>query len=185
MGTLGWRKGTLEERLLAGLNKNGPIPTHRPDLGPCWIWTKAKNDRGYGQLSVVTSPGIVVRRYTHIISYELYVGPIPDGFELDHLCRTPACANYVHLEAVTHKENMNRGRSATKEFCAMGHLRTPENNYIRPDGTGKMCKVCQKDRQIAFCKSGENARRLREHRHTLRVKQRKDITSVVSALDDL
>jgi|SRR5271157_3784042 len=147
MGTLGWRKGTLEERLLSKLNKNGPVPECRPDLGPCWIWTGCVNDQGYGQIAVTVGVGIVIRRYTHIVSYETYVGPIPEGLELDHLCRTRRCANYKHLEPVTRRVNLLRGvgetaKNAAKTSCIHGHPYTEENTYHRPDKNGRMCRAC-------------------------------------------
>lgn len=50
--------------------------------------------------------------YAHRLSYELFVGPIPDGYELDHLCRNRGCVNPAHLEAVTHRVNVLRGLAA-------------------------------------------------------------------------
>jgi HNH endonuclease len=91
------------ERFWAKINKGGPIPEHRSDLGPCWLWTAATN-YGYGVFRID-------RRsiYAHRYAYELLVGPIPDGLQLDHLCRVPPCVNPTHLEPVTHRENILRG----------------------------------------------------------------------------
>lgn len=44
----------------------------------------------------------------HRVAYELWVGPIPEGMELDHRCKVRACINPAHLEPVTHAENMRR-----------------------------------------------------------------------------
>ena len=49
------------------------------------------------------------KRLAHVVAYELFVGPVPDGRELDHLCRVPACVRPTHLEPVTHAENLRRG----------------------------------------------------------------------------
>jgi hypothetical protein len=112
----------------------------------CWEWQGAKNDRGYGQIGV----GRVKRFYTHRVSYELHVGPIPDGLQLDHLCRNTICCNPEHLEPVTARENMRRGRSphmllGLANRCAKGHdLR--EVGYVRPDGQGRICKTCRAER---------------------------------------
>lgn len=72
--------------------------------GDCWLWTGAKNGEGYG----------VVRHerrtcLAHRVLYELVVGVIPEGTELDHLCHTRACVRPEHLEAVVHRVNVARG----------------------------------------------------------------------------
>lgn len=74
------------------------------DDSGCWIWTAGKV-QGYGKLKV---SGRHWR--AHRYSWEMLVGPIPDGLELDHLCRVIACVNPAHLEPVTHRENLRRGR---------------------------------------------------------------------------
>lgn len=111
----------------------------------CWIWTAALNNHGYG-----TTVGVDKRHaYAHRLSYELHVGPIPDGMSLDHLCRTPACVNPDHLEPVTQRENVLRGRgpfarNAAKTHCIRGHAYTPENTYYRRDRIGRMCRECNR-----------------------------------------
>ena len=96
---------TLAERLWAKVDKDGPIPAYAPHLGQCWIWTGAKTELGRGviRLSRQRSNGFV-----HKVAWELLNGPVPDGLELDHLCRVPLCVNPAHLEPVTHQENMRR-----------------------------------------------------------------------------
>jgi len=69
-----------------------------------WLWVGAKT-KGYG---CVARDGH--RHYAHRIAYEMLVGPIPEGLEIDHLCRTPACIWPEHLEPVSHRENMRRHR---------------------------------------------------------------------------
>ena len=75
---------------------------------PCWVWLKTVNDQGYG---------VTFRdrdyRAAHVAYYERVVGAVPDGLELDHLCRVRPCVNPTHLEPVTHKENMVRAIVAT------------------------------------------------------------------------
>lgn len=73
------------------------------DLGystPCWLWQRSLTSNGYAR----TFNGRV-----HIIYWERLNGPIPDGKELDHLCRERSCVNPAHLEAVTHRVNVKRG----------------------------------------------------------------------------
>lgn len=64
----------------------------------CWVFRGESNK--YGALRVNNRS-----RPAHRVSYELYVGPIPAGYQIDHKCRTPGCVNPDHLQAVTHKQN--------------------------------------------------------------------------------
>ena len=98
----------------------------------CWLWT-AGLCHGYGQFSFL---GLDVR--AHRFAYELLVGPIPAGLEIDHLCRDRACVNPDHLEPVTHRENGLRGESPAVRIhrsgrCGRGHLRGDER-----------CKQCSR-----------------------------------------
>lgn len=70
----------------------------------CWLWLGAVNNDGYGD---VRRNGRVEK--AHRVAYELTRGAVPDGLELDHLCKTTRCVNPSHLEAVTHRENVLRG----------------------------------------------------------------------------
>lgn len=81
----------------------------------------------------------------HVACYELLIGPVPEGKELDHLCRNPSCVNPDHLEPVTHKVNMERGERARQTHCVNGHEFTPENTRIKKNGC-RTCKACDRDR---------------------------------------
>lgn len=116
----------------------------RPD--GCWIWTGATNDGGYGQLRADDRV-----QYAHRLAYETFVGPIPDGLQIDHLCRTRLCVNPAHLEPVTQRENILRGESpqalrSRATHCIAGHPLSGGNLYIRPDGKGRHCRTCQRRR---------------------------------------
>lgn len=79
----------------------------------CWLWLEWADKDGYGKVRVGKS-----KRPAHRVSYELYVGPIPDGLLIDHLCKQKACVNPHHLEPVTIAES-NR-RKPTVTFCEHG-----------------------------------------------------------------
>ena len=83
--------------------------------------------------------------YAHRFAYELAYGPIPEGLELDHLCRNASCVRPTHLEAVTHQVNMVRGKSGpgSKTHCPHDHEYTPENTHVSPDGR-RYCRTCQR-----------------------------------------
>lgn len=84
---------SVEERFLAKVEKT-------PD---CWLWRGNAATVGYGQVRIKGR-----RLYTHRVAYELWVGPIPAGFEVDHLCDVRLCVNPAHLEAVSKSENIRR-----------------------------------------------------------------------------
>jgi hypothetical protein len=108
----------------------------------CWLWTASCFHDGYGKFYV---DGKTVR--AHRTSYELFVGPIPDGLHIDHLCRTPLCVNPAHLEPVTPRENTFRSPLASppvllaRTHCGYGHEYTPANTYVRPSGA-RLCREC-------------------------------------------
>lgn len=72
---------------------------------PCWIWQRATSRHGYGCTTVKYR-----RLPAHVVYYEARFGRVPDGLEIDHLCRVKACVNPDHLEAVTHQENVRRAK---------------------------------------------------------------------------
>lgn len=127
----------------------------------CWIFKGARHKYGYGVLSMWPSNPEVAHRLT----YQHFVGPIPDGKELDHLCRVPACCNPEHLEPVTHQENLRRGRSsealrakyAAITHCKHGHEFTPENLRwkVKNGYQTRVCLKCARDQ----------ARKRRRHTH--------------------
>lgn len=112
----------------------------------CWIWKGRIQSGGYG---IVRFEGR--DQYAHRVVFEIESGKIPEGLQIDHLCRNRRCVNPSHLEPVTQKENILRGtgvsaRNAAKTHCVRGHEYTIENSYLRPDGGGKQCRICIKAR---------------------------------------
>lgn len=141
----------LETRFWNKVNKDGPIPLNRPELGKCWVWTAAKNGAGYGKLG--RGGRKEKNDYAHRISYELFVAPIPHGLEIDHLCRNKSCVNPNHLEPVSTRTNIIRGTSKNVQArlngtCTHGHPLTLENSlFIRETRKGgrlvRRCKICR------------------------------------------
>ena len=130
----------LVERFAAKVNTEGPIPAYAPALGPCWLWVGAQDGHGYGSFH---KDGRTAR--AHRVSYELHVGPIPDGLPLDHLCRVPLCVRPTHLEPVTHMENARRGVGGwLATHCVHGHQFTPANTRITPQGH-RRCRRCHRE----------------------------------------
>ena len=106
--------------------------------GICWEWTATKLHNGYGQFHLNGKT-----KLAHRISYEIKWGKIPDGLQLDHLCRTRGCVNPDHLEAVTQKVNEQRGL-AVITHCPKGHKYTPDNlcKQVGRRATWRKCKTC-------------------------------------------
>ncbi len=110
----------------------------REDETGCWFWTGYPCGNGYAQIRVD-------RRLTmaHRWAYEYFIGDIPNGLELDHLCRTRHCVNPWHLEPVTHQVNTIRAGLA-KNHCPKDHEYTPENTG-RSSAGARVCIKCRRD----------------------------------------
>lgn len=137
---------TLEERFWLKVDRGA---------GPdgCWPWLGKTHDFGYGLFYANK------RQYrSHRFAYELMVGPIPEGLQLDHLCHNAdptctggnscphrRCCNHAHLEAVTHAVNSGRMYPARKTHCVNGHLYDEKNTYITPEGK-RACRECRNQR---------------------------------------
>ena len=122
-----------------------PMPSRfwsRVEKGPsCWNWTGGLCSAGYGSISIGGKS-----RLAHRIAWELERGPIPDGLEIDHLCRNRRCVLVEHMELVTRRVNQIRGMgvsgiAARKTACVHGHAFTAENTRITPDGR-RSCRTC-------------------------------------------
>lgn len=126
------------------LDRYGSRVAKDPKTG-CWLWTGAKNVRGYGIIRIATRSTLA-----HRVAYEASRGPIPDGLELDHLCRVHNCINPGHLEAVSHHVNVLRGRRCDRaSHCKRGHALHGDNLYWSRPGTNRACKTCVLDRSRA------------------------------------
>lgn len=123
----------------------------------CWIWTRARTEAGYGRIQVNGKS-----RYVHRIAYEAFIGPIPDGMQIDHLCHTEdadcpggsacphrACCNPAHLEPVAPLENTRRGRGHGSEtHCPQGHPYAGDN--LRMWKGRRVCRSCNRERSATW-----------------------------------
>lgn len=144
----GYEPMTLRERFDAKVVKG-------PD---CWAWTGTHDSNGYAKLGV---DGAITN--AHRVSYELYVGPIPHGLQIDHLCHTRdascpggvacphrGCVNPAHLEPVPQRVNVLRGEGpagkyARRTHCKHGHEYTARNTRLGPTGN-RICRECERIR---------------------------------------
>jgi hypothetical protein len=113
----------LAERFWAQVDKNGPVPAHRPELGPCWVWTGSRNELGYGRIGVKRERGDAPAwrlESAHRVSWELEHGEHPGGRLVRHECDNPPCVRPSHLVLGSDRDNaldmVERGRN----FVAAG-----------------------------------------------------------------
>jgi hypothetical protein len=106
------RRLSLEERFWEKVNRNGPVPSERPDLGSCWTWEASIDPSGYGRFGVKKQV-----RKSHRVAWEIAHGPIPDGLHVLHKCDNPACVRVDHLFLGTNRDNtldkIRKGRQPT------------------------------------------------------------------------
>ncbi len=106
----------------------------------CWLWA-GRLDPDYGRFTV---HGVTIR--CPRAAWLVLRGPIPDGFEPDHLCRLKPCVNPDHMELVTHLENIRRGDAgkhlSDRTHCPQGHPYDEANTYLNPNGSRK-CRICR------------------------------------------
>lgn len=97
------------------------------DDNGCWLWTDRVNHYGYGVYSCRGKTG-----FTHRTTFTHFVGPIPDGHEIDHICWNRLCCNPDHLRAVTRKqncENFSAAATVRSKSGVRGVYRNREGTY--------------------------------------------------------
>lgn len=111
----------------------------------CWLWTSTIDKSGYARISTGSMyDGTRTIAYAHRWAYEHFVGPIPTGLHIDHLCRVRHCVNPEHLEPVTCRENLRRGYwGALKTHCPVGHPYSGNNLVLKRDGS-RRCRECHR-----------------------------------------
>lgn len=116
----------------------------------CWLWTAYISGRGYAQVGVSRSHPVPAHRYV----YELLVGQIPKGLQVDHLCRVRHCVNPAHLEPVTPQVNCLRAVPYRKPttHCPNGHEMDPSNTYTYRNSkrSYRQCRQCMRARSNAW-----------------------------------
>jgi hypothetical protein len=146
------------------------------DEDECWYWMGPIDRKGYGRFNTALG-----RFSAHRYSYMLWIGPIAEGLELDHLCRHRDCVNPAHLEAVTHRVNVLRSqappaRQARQTHCKNGHPFNGDNLII--DSLGRrVCRACGLVRRANWRGKQDpdelrayNAAHMRAHRARLSVR---------------
>ena len=126
----------------------------------CWVFAGATTSRGYGSIRIDGDS-----RSVHVVMYELDNGPVPDGLELDHLCRNRPCCNPAHLEPVTSLENWERGEApsrinALRTHCVHGHALTGANvRTVHRKGRkpSRACVTCHRQRNRAHMRAARLA----------------------------
>jgi len=175
----GRRPGSQSRKGFEGRFWEKVIP--EPNSG-CWIWEAGCNLGGYGIFFKDGRTGLA-----HRLSYEHFVGKIPDGLSLDHKCRNTFCVNPEHLEPVTHLENVQRGMAAIVSgarmraisHCPSGHPYIEENIYYRKNGY-RDCKICAQERSklrqriVRNTRSDEEKIRMRDYWRDYRRRRRAD-----------
>lgn len=117
--------------------------------GGCWLWIGSIIHEGYGHFRWPLRSRELV--YSHRLAFETLNGPIPDDKMIDHLCRVRCCCNPAHLEPVTCKENVARGRGPevararmlARTHCKHGHALTPDNIYLWREI--RICRSCRRE----------------------------------------
>jgi hypothetical protein len=131
----------------------------------CWIWKGSPDRCGYGQMRLNGK-----RPMAHNISWWMFVGEIPKDKEIDHICEVRLCVNPTHLQALTHKENVNKGKglgavNTRKTHCKQGHPLSGDN--LRYDkgryGMRRNCKTCQKKWHAEYYKRTKANNRDNDH----------------------
>lgn len=118
----------------------------------CWLWSGGLHEGGYGVFNSGTR-----LMGSHRWIYQQVFGKIPNGYEIDHLCKTPGCVRPSHLEAVTPSENCKRSsswhhfvRSASKiRECPKGHPYNDVNTYLDKQNC-RHCKTCDRERSKQY-----------------------------------
>lgn len=139
----GIRPPMTREQVIERIDEN----VYKDPISGCWVYTRSLTPTGYPMACFTAYPHLV--NY-YRVAYTMYRGEIPEGYELDHLCRVRCCVNPWHLEAVTHAENMRRAqypkethRNGRKTHCKRGHLFDELNTMLTMGSDGRLHRQCR------------------------------------------
>jgi hypothetical protein len=130
-------------------NKVQPCP-----MSGCWLWVGGSTSAGYGVVTIDGRRSHRVQSTAHRWAYEVMVGQVPDGLELDHYrCDLKCCCNPSHLRAVTHRVNLARSNSistvnAQAVACPSGHPYDETNTYVHPRTGYRQCRICRRAHDV-------------------------------------
>jgi hypothetical protein len=127
------------ERMITMIKQFEDYVIPEPNSG-CFLWIGRLSSCGYGQKMHYGKSLLA-----HRLAYELERGGIPNGLEVDHLCRVRSCVNTRHMEIVTHKENTLRGNAPTainsrKQFCPRC-----SGPYTKDNRQKRLCLTCRRN----------------------------------------
>lgn len=125
---------------------------HMEPLTGCWLWVGSTNGAAdYGKFYLDADHP---KEYAHVVSYEHFIGAVPDGKELDHKCRVHCCCCPDHVEPVSHAENMARSKPfrVKSTHCKNGHRLDGENLRIAHDHGRqyRACRACARDNMARY-----------------------------------
>lgn len=151
-GAGGMKKGqTMNRRIMPPIEV---FNRHTDKAGECWIWKSVITVWGYGRIAFCPKKYKQIRMAAHRWSYQHFKGKIPNGYQIDHLCKNKRCVNPDHLEAVTPRENNRRSNSPSalnsrKTECIKGHPFNDSNTRIDYKGR-RVCRPCMRAHDIRY-----------------------------------
>ena len=146
---------------------HGKLPSF-PESNECWPWGGFITPNGYGKCYTAKGRGATATT-AHRVAYQLFVGEIPKGLVIDHLCNTKSCVNPNHLKATTNRANVFR--AVVTLACPKGHPYTPDNIYRHGKRKVKVCRTCGQLRGLMY---------YREHYSKVRSERRRNAVAAAS-----
>lgn len=152
---------SLVRRFWSKVNRNGPVPAHRPELGRCWSWTGTRDRNGYGRLYLGGGRADPRQGFAHRISFAIANGASTYALNILHACDNPGCVRQKHLFSGTQADNihdaMRKKRmrphfttlNAAKECCVNGHTFDEANTIWKRRENGVLRRQCRECNRAA------------------------------------